>query len=85
VHGTSTCSHLVVHVEALDVAPVALNDINQVIHSAVLLEQQLQQHVQSGSGGGVAALRNVDYWQLLAEGFGGSATKTLKKLKAVTN
>jgi hypothetical protein len=50
-------AHLVVHVEALDVTPVALNHINQVVNSAVLFEQQLQQQHASGSDAVAAAGR----------------------------
>jgi hypothetical protein len=38
--------HLVVHVEAAHVAPVALDHVDQVVHAGVLLEQEL------GGGGG---------------------------------
>eukprot|EP00955_Chlamydomonas_euryale_P007091 75113-Chlamydomonas_euryale.AAC.1 len=34
-------THLVVHVEALDVPPVALNHVDKVLHRAVLFEEQL--------------------------------------------
>lgn len=40
-------AYLVVHVEALDIAPVALNHINEVIHCAVLLEQELHHRHQT--------------------------------------
>jgi hypothetical protein len=36
--------HLVVHVQAAHVAPVALYDVDEVVHCAVLLEQQLRHH-----------------------------------------
>jgi len=36
---------LVIHVEALDVSSVAFYDINQVVHRAILLEQQLQDNI----------------------------------------
>lgn len=38
---SSSMTHLVVDVEALDIPPVALNHVNQVVNTAVLLEQQL--------------------------------------------